>query len=409
MIKFVHMADVHLGYRQYGSDERAIDFAQAFLDAVNFAIEKKVDFILIAGDLFHKKSEVDPLTLAQATKVLEKAKNNGIPVIAVEGNHDSTYFKEYFSWLDYLARSGLIINLKPSFEDGVMKIEEWDGESGAYVDLNDVRIYGMKYYGSLTEKILDEYSKKIRKKGFTVFMAHVGIEGYLNMYGCISSTKFHRLKNKVDYVALGHIHCSFVEDNFIFNPGSLETCDITEINFDRGFFYIEVEDKIRYKLIKNRRREFILLNYDMDSPDYEDFRRFLEMNKRGDRPVVDITISTTRTIRKMVDENRLKKIVKDVFDPIVVRIKWDVKDRYYTTKIHLDSKESIERSVIRQLLENYGYGDITDEILRLKSIFNSSYNITMVDKFIDDILESCKSNEQEVVWDWKKVSKRLSV
>ncbi len=392
MLKFVHMADVHLGYKQYNCEERAIDFAQAFLSVIKFAVERKVDFILIAGDLFHKKSDIDPLTLAQATKALEKAKKSGIPVIAVEGNHDSTYFRESFSWLDYLAKSGLIVNLKPSFDEGTMIVEEWDGESGAYIDLDGVRIYGMKYYGALTENILDEYSRRIRKNGFTIFMTHVGIEGYLNLYGCISSNKLHRLKGKVDYVALGHIHKSFVEDDFIFNPGSLETCDITELEFKRGFFYVEVDDGIKYELIENSRRDFVLLGCKMDSPDYEGLRSFLIKHRRNTKPVVDLTITTTRSVRKMLDEDRIKRIVREVFDPIVVRIKWDIEDGFYSVKLNFENKDSIERSVIKQILENYDYGNIVEEVLRLKSIFCSSFNVAMVDKLVEDILES----EEEV-------------
>ena len=396
MLKFVHMADAHLGYRQYNCDERAIDFAQAFLSVIKFAIERKVDFILIAGDLFHKKSDIDPLTLAQATKALEKAKNAGIPVIAVEGNHDSTYFKESFSWLDYLAKSGLIVNLKPSFDEGSMIIEEWNGESGAYIDLDYARIYGMKYYGALTEKILEDYSRKIRKNGFTIFMAHVGIEGYMNLYGCISSNKLHRLKGKVDYVALGHIHKSFVEDDFIFNPGSLETCDITELEFKRGFFYVEVDDGIRYRLIENERRDFVLLNYKMESPDYDELRRFLLKRRRKTNPVVDLTITTTRSVRRMLDEDRIKRIVRDVFDPIVVRVRWEIEDGFYSVRLNFDDRESIERSVIKQILENYDYGDISDEVLRLKSIFCSSFNVAMVDKLVEDILLGDKAEETKL-------------
>lgn len=395
MLKFVHMADVHLGYRQYNCEERAIDFAQAFLSVIKFAVERKVDFILIAGDLFHKKSDIDPLTLAQATKALEKAKKAGIPVIAVEGNHDSTYFRESFSWLDYLAKNGLIINLKPSFDEGTMIVEEWDGESGAYIDLDGVRIYGMKYYGALTEKILDEYSRKIRKNGFTIFMTHVGIEGYLNLYGCISSNKLHKLKGKVDYIALGHIHKSFVEDNFIFNPGSLETCDITELEFKRGFFYVEVDDDIKYELIENSRRDFVLLNYKIESPDYEELRQFLIKHRRDTKPVVDLTITTTRSVRKMLDEDRIKRIVKEVFNPIVVRVKWNIEDGFYSVKLNFENKESIERNVIKQILENYGYGDIVDEVLRLKSIFCSSFNVAMVDRLVEDIVFGIKGTLTE--------------
>ena len=422
MLRFVHMADVHLGYRQYNSEERAVDFAQAFLNVIKFAVERKVDFILIAGDLFHKKSDVDPLTLAQATKALEKAKKADIPVIAVEGNHDSTYFKESFSWLDYLARSGLVINLKPNFEEGRMIVEEWDGESGAFVDLDGVRIYGMKYYGALTEKMLDEFSRRIRKNGFTIFMTHVGVEGYVNMYGCINSTKLHRLRGKVDYVALGHIHRSFVEKDFVFNPGSLETCDISELEYKRGFFYVEFDGELRYELIENKRREFVLLNYNMNTPDYEDLRGFLLKYRKDGRPVVDLTITTTRSVRRILDEDRIRRIVMEVFDPVVVRIKWNVGDGQIV-RVSFDDKESIEKKVIRGILENYEYGDIVDEILRLKSIFSSSFNIALVDGLIEDIL-SIKSErkwfekegrkekrgeevkkveeEDEEVWDWRR-------
>ncbi len=427
MLKFVHMADVHLGYRQYNSEERALDFAQAFLSAIKFAVERKVDFVLIAGDLFHKKSDIDPLTLTQATKVLEKAKKAGIPVVAVEGNHDSTYYKDSFSWLDYLARSGLIVNLKPEFDEGEMVVEEWDGERGAYVDLDGVRIYGMKYYGSLTEKILEEYSKRIRSGDFTIFMAHVGVEGYVKMHGCVSSNRLHRLKGRVDYVALGHIHRSFVEDDFIFNPGSLETCEITELEFKRGFFYVEFDGEIRYELIENRRRDFVLLEYRMDAPDYEGLRSYLEKHKRDTNPVVDLTITTDRTTRRLIDEERVKKMVVEVLKPIVVRVRWNVSDGFFRPKIDFDGKESIERCVLRQILQNYGYGDIVDEILSLKSIFCRSFNVAMVDRMVEGILfeegsigeeqrnedlkpiggksseEKHKSVESdEEVWDWRK-------
>jgi len=398
VIRFVHMADVHLGYRQYGSEERLIDFAQAFLNAMKFAIEKKVDFVIIAGDLFHKKSEMDPITLTQATKVLEKAKQAGIPVIAVEGNHDSTYFKEHFSWMDYLAKHGLIVNLKPSFEDG-MVIEEWDGESGAYVDIGDVRIYGMKYYGSLTEKILEEYTSKIKKKGFTIFTAHIGIEGYMNIYGCIPSSRLHRMKGKVDYVALGHIHKSFVEGDFIFNPGSLENCDMGEVGFEKGVFYVEWDGELRYQLIKGfARREFITINYRMEVGDiYEDFRRFLEKNKRGERPVAYIKISASRSLRRTVNTEKLEKIAREVLDPAVVRIHWEITDGLYEpVGIDLSSRETIEKTVIEQLLESYNYGNIAEEVLRLKSIFSSSFDLQSVDNFIESILDGKTGESKEI-------------
>ncbi len=426
MIKFAHMADIHLGYKQYGSDERAIDFAQAFMKAIKKAVAEKVDFIIIAGDLFHKKSEMDPLTLTQAIKVLEVAKKEKIPVIAVEGNHDSAYFKETFSWLDYLSQQGLIVNLKPRFEEDIV-VEEWDGKSGAYIDLDiGVRIYGMKYYGSMTEKVLDMYSKKIKrlKNGLTIFTAHAGVEGYVKIYGCIPSTRFHKIN--ADYIALGHIHKSFVEGK-IHNPGSLEVCDITELKFKRGFFIVEWDKEVKSNLVEVKGREFLILDSELKSEeDVVNFKRKLSEVKIK-RPVVYINIKCSRDIKKLLCDDEIKKILSNV-SPIALKIKWEIFNEF--TPIKSFKKEDIESYVISQILENYKYGDISEEIITLKNAFCGKFDLKRVDEFIESILfseqrkkvsekevkeevksktekeieklEKEKEETEEDVWDWRK-------
>ncbi|MFP3909548.1 MAG: exonuclease SbcCD subunit D [Archaeoglobaceae archaeon] len=384
MVKFVHMADVHLGYRQYGCEERLVDFAQAFMDAVNYGVKNDVDFIIIAGDLFHKRSEMDPVTLTQATKVLEKTKQAGIPVVAVEGNHDSTYFRDSFSWMDYLAKNGLLINLKPSFDNGLV-LKEWDGESGAYVDLQGARIYGMKYYGSLTSRILEEYHKKIRRNDFTIFTAHAGIEGYMNIYGCIPSSVLHKFKRSADYVALGHIHQSIVEDDFIFNPGSLETCDITESNFNRGIFYVEWNNgELHYQLVEGfARRKFLSLEYEIIDSDFRsDLRNFMS-SQNCENAVVHLKVSAGQEMK--IQPGEIQKIVNE-FNPLVVRLKLDTGDTFQP--LSSADKDTIEKNVVEQLLENYSYGNIADEVLRLKNIFSSTFDNQSVDSFIDAILNN---------------------
>ena len=48
-MRFIHTADIHLGYQQYGSRDRFYDFCQVFLTIVERAIEQQVDFILLDG------------------------------------------------------------------------------------------------------------------------------------------------------------------------------------------------------------------------------------------------------------------------------------------------------------------------------------------------------------------------
>ncbi len=382
MIRFAHIADVHLGYRQYGSEERAIDFAQAFMRAIKTALESKVDFILIAGDIFHRKSEMDPLTLTQAIKVLEKVKKAGVPVFAVEGNHDSAYFKETFSWLDYLAQQRLLVNLKPRFEDGIV-VEEWDGKSGAYADLDCVRIYGMKYYGSMTERVLEMYSKKMRrmKNGLNIFMAHAGIEGYVKIHGCVPSTKFHRLN--VDYVALGHVHRSFVEGK-IHNPGSLEVCDVSELGFDRGFFLVDWDGELKAELIRVPTRDFVVVTHEVrKESDMNELKEKLSIKAK--EPVVYINLKCSRSMRKFLDEEVVKSYASHL-SPLLVKVRWEVTDDSFRPLTSDISKESIELKILAQLLENYDYGRIEEEVVKLKNAFSTSFDVKRVDEFIDSLL-----------------------
>lgn len=426
VVKFVHMADIHLGNKQYGSEERQMDFAQAFLDAIKFAVSQKVDFILIAGDLFHKKSEMDPVTLLQASKVLEIPKKEGIPVIGVEGNHDSTYFRESYSWMDYLAVNGLLINLKPIFEDGKLRLNEWDGKSGAYYEINGTRIYGMKYYGSISERILEEYLSKLRASERTIFVAHIGVEGYVkNMYGCISSSKLHKLGKKVDYIALGHVHKSFVEKNLVFNPGSLEACDVTEVEYRRGVFLVEMETEVDATLKTDfyEPREFLVLKVRMKRK--EDLENHLSTVKSlRNRPVVDLTLDVERALKNSLDEEEIRKLVLKHLNPLLVRIHWKVRDHFRPSMLDTSTRESIERGVIEQLLESYSYGKIAQEVLKLKKLFSTSFELEKVDELVEDVLFHSKTeseadvkddvkaevkaeaasnpSQEEEEWDWRK-------
>jgi len=362
-VRFAHLADVHLGYRQYGSEERALDFAQAFKKAVEFAEEQNVDFMLIAGDLFHKKSEMDPVTLAQATVVLERTE---CQVIAVEGNHDSTYFRERFTWMDYLSSQGLVVNLKPSFAGGEMEVEEWDGRSGAYIDVGDARVYGLKYYGMLTEKILDSYLPHVVGDGFTIFMSHFGVEGYMNIYGCINSERLHAHRERIDYVALGHIHKKYVEDDFIFNPGSLESCDLNEYRFEKGIFLVEYDGELSYRHVSSFYRPRVFRVIELNFEDYSSLRERLLRERGEGKEVVHLRISTDRNI----DREKIEGIARETLNPLVLRVEVDYsRGVLQATNLSVSSRKEIERSVISAILKGFGYEDIAEEVLRLKELF----------------------------------------
>ncbi|WP_290899085.1 exonuclease SbcCD subunit D [Ferroglobus sp.] len=418
-MRFAHLADAHLGYKQYGSEERMRDFAQAFKNAIEFALSKNVDFIIIAGDLFHKKSEMDPITLAQATKVLEKV---NVPVIAVEGNHDASYFRERFTWLDYLAAENYLINLKPNFDEGIV-LEEWNGQNGSYVDVGEARIYGLKYFGALTEKVLSDYLPRIKKDGFTIFVSHFGVEKYMDIYGCISSEILHRHRNKIDYVALGHIHMKYVEDDYIFNPGSLESCDARESFFEKGMFIVDVDDEVSYVHEKSfyTPRTFRFLEYEFKSSDLREFKEFLVKNKGKGKEVVILKIKYR--VKGIVDEEKVEKIAKEVLSPLVLKVEWLPEVSTYDVKISdYSSRAEIERGVLKQLLSRFGYEDLADDVLKLKELL-ADKKVEDAFSLIDDLVKvgkrevkrverEVKEAEKEVeeeVWDWRKAYDQRSL
>ena len=396
-MKFAHIADAHLGYRQYKSDKRALDFAQAFKKAIEFAEMENVDFILIAGDLFHKKSEMDPVTLAQATVVLEKCKK---PVLVVEGNHDSTYFRERFSWIDYLQARNLVINLKPSFEGGEIVIEEWDGESGAYVDLGEARVYGLKYYGMLTERILGSYLPMIKRDGFTVFMSHFGLEGYMNIYGCINSQILYRYDSKIDYVALGHIHKKYIENEYIFNPGSLETCDILEYSFEKGFFLIERDGEMRWRHVTSFYTPRVFRVIELNFADYEDLRQRLLHEKGSKGEVVLLRIKADKNL----DREKIERIASEILEPLVLRVEVDYsRGALQALTTSYSSKTEIEREVISAILKGFGYEGIDEVVLTLKELFTAG-KINEVEEIVTQLLserlKEAEEVEEEEEWRW---------
>jgi exonuclease SbcD len=115
--RFLHMADCHLGYRQYNLKERFNDFGRAFHHVINVAIEQKVDFVLLAGDLFHKRA-IDALTLNQAIHALERLRDARIPCIAVQGNHEHMYYDDYIGWMDFLNLRRYIVLLDAEYTEG---------------------------------------------------------------------------------------------------------------------------------------------------------------------------------------------------------------------------------------------------------------------------------------------------
>ena len=245
--KFLHMADCHLGYRQYNLNERFNDFGRAFHHVIDVAIDEKVDFVLLAGDLFHKRA-IDAMTLNHAVSALERLRTAQIPCVAVEGNHEHAYIDEKIGWMEFLNIRQYIVLLDAKYDEGTPLLKEYKRPYGSYFDpIPGVRVHGLRYLGAGTAKGVAAYSEAMNELDrdgveYSIFMTHAGVEGEVDQMGGLSMREWSSLRDHADYVALGHIHKPYTRDEWIYNPGSLETCSSAEMAWpERGFYMVEID------------------------------------------------------------------------------------------------------------------------------------------------------------------------
>lgn len=336
--RFIHAADIHLGYEQYNLEKRADDFARAYLAVVHHALEVRPDFVLIAGDLFHK-ANADAWTLKQSMRGLQELRRAHIPVVAVEGNHDAQHYHKNLSWMQFLADEEylILLNAEPA-GNGMHTLVPFDEEvrRGSWIDIAGARIYGIKYYGAALPRILEQIQADVEPgpDGYTILMLHTGLEGQVpGMHGGLSPAHIAPFRDAVSYLALGHVHKRLMEDDWVFNPGSTETNSFEEIDWPHGFFDVEVTTGPSPSHIVTP----------IDTPNLRPFRR-IAVTAEGATSIDDFVeraetrIQSTRDVpdgavielalggiaefrRQDVPLERLKAAVETCFSPLVVRVR----------------------------------------------------------------------------------------
>jgi DNA repair exonuclease SbcCD nuclease subunit len=375
-IRFLHVSDVHLGYQQYGSETRFDDFFRAFDQVVDAACRPspRTDFLLIAGDLFHKRT-VDPVTLFRATQALIKLRNAGVPVLAIEGNHERPQTHDSVSWLEFLHAMGLLTLLTAEYVGGQWDISPWsaDAGKGAYVDLPcGVRVYGLRYIGAATKNALAAISGWMAaqtgaRPAYTVMMLHAGLEGVLDRYSAaLPRADLEVLRPHCDYLALGHIHKPYTQDDWIYNPGSTETNSMEEVAWaDRGYMEVTInpgaEPRHQARLVPVRRRPFLRLSHAVTTdttPERlaESVRRLLDSQAAfvgAEAPVVELRLTGNLPFdRADLDLEALQRLIVERLAPAHTT----VRDGTTPSEMPFEVDPSLpmaemERQVLRGLLE----------------------------------------------------------
>jgi DNA repair exonuclease SbcCD nuclease subunit len=236
---FVHAADLHLGYSQYGLEVRREDFDRAFKELVDKTLELKPTFLIIAGDLFHN-ARPSNVTLESAVKNFNRLREAGVPVLVVDGSHDSAPNVVTSTILNPLDSAGLIYYLPR--HDGAC----WRKPECCYV-------YGVPNYRTRrkTEEMLPAFMEQNKPTTdpslFNIFAFHMALDiPELNPPYIEAEAPVELIPEGFNYYAAGHVHKPYVgrfKTGLLVYPGSTETINYDEAKNEKGFYYVEVNDK----------------------------------------------------------------------------------------------------------------------------------------------------------------------
>ncbi|MEM3154034.1 MAG: exonuclease SbcCD subunit D [Candidatus Woesearchaeota archaeon] len=200
-MKFAHLSDCHLGAHR---DLKLRDAnTRSFIMAIDKCMEEKVDFVLIAGDLFDTAVPVIDI-LKIAMKQLKRLKNAKIPVYLIAGSHD--FSPSGKTMLDILEEANLAVNVarcEPLPNDKIKLLFTIDEKTGAKITGIPGRKGGLDkaYYYHIAREFLE------KEQGFKIFMFHGTIDE-------LKTRKFQKVEGMAlslmpegfDYYAGGHLH-----------------------------------------------------------------------------------------------------------------------------------------------------------------------------------------------------------
>jgi DNA repair exonuclease SbcCD nuclease subunit len=233
MFKFLHAADIHLDSPQKGLDryegapveECRRATRQALENLVRLAVDERVAFVLIAGDLYDGKW-TDYNTGLYLTRQMARLREAGIKVYVIQGNHDAeNKMTRSLSWPENVV---LLSTQGPQ----TVTLGDWD-----------VALHGQGYAtAAVTANLVDRYPGAVPGL-FNIGLLHTCAGGYDDHARYAPCTLGEMRTKGYDYWALGHIHKreELLRDPWVVFPGNLQGRHARETG-PKGASLVTVDD-----------------------------------------------------------------------------------------------------------------------------------------------------------------------
>lgn len=235
-MRIVHLADTHLGYRQFPGkldpekklNQRECDVYAGWHRAIDLAIERDVEAVVHAGDLFDSPRP-SMRAMSEALDGFGRLRDAGIPVVAIAGNHSTPRFRSGGSVFEVLQRFGVHA--------------AWDRPE-------TFRIGGVAFHAVPHEVDAQRLQDDIdslepdASADANVLVLHADLNAVPSpSYGEVNAIE---LDQKVlaqapfNYIALGHLHRFRAPQTNAIYPGSLERLDFADLEGEKAVLEVDL-------------------------------------------------------------------------------------------------------------------------------------------------------------------------
>ena len=279
-MKFIHAADIHLdsplvGLQFYeGAPVEEIRGAtrRAFENLVDLAAAERVDFVLLAGDLYDGDWK-DYNTGLFLSNQISRLREEGVRVFIISGNHD--------------AASQITKHLR--MPDNVKALSVRHPET-VRIETLGLAIHGQGYAArAVTDDLAAGYPLALPDH-FNIGLLHTSLDGREGHEPYAPASVGGLLSKGYDYWALGHVHAREIvrEDPWVVFPGNIQGRHIRETG-PKGCTLVEERDG---RIVRVEHRELDVMRWAVAVVD-------AGRAARGD----DVIDAASRSLKNAIKEN----------------------------------------------------------------------------------------------------------
>jgi len=374
-IRVAHLADI-----QIRNFKRHWEFKRSFKNLYASLIQKKVDLIVIVGDVAHTKTNISPEFVQMCAKLFRELSDIA-PLVIIPGNHDGN--------LNNLDRLDALTPI----------VEALDRDNIYYYKDSGVYLHGLLdfvVFSCFDAEDKWPTEKDIHNDKINIGLYHGMLQGVALQNGTLVEDALHCDKdflNKVDYLMLGDVHKMQILDHTYraAYPGSYPQQNYGE-TIEKGYLLWDIESKDKHEV------DFIELAnvcpfYTIDFKGDIDGLKNLKIQKKARIRVLCNQLD-------IFDKQKVKDEINALFEPKELKIIDDVcPDRqeiqFSAAGIKIENLDDlgVQEKLIRYFLSSR---NLDEKLLQKIMDINQKYNVQVRSQ--DDVLRNVQYRLGNMKW-----------